>query len=205
MHSAGHCTLILPFETSLDRWTDHAARTGKCGLPAGSACEPSVPEFPLTLVIRGRGREPRISSYVAHTRTRVGTDQAKFPPASVRRLGYDVVGTLTRHKRGGGPALHACLGPSRLRSARLSQGETPVPTKNKSVITGPGPSLDGPCRTHRKVRHASEIGLQAVRPRIPAHAGHTRPGPRAAYSSCVAHTRTGGDSSLGASQQNILC
>ena len=60
MHSAGHCTLILPFETSLDRWTDHAARTGKCGMPARSACRPSVPEFPLTLVIRGRVRGPRI-------------------------------------------------------------------------------------------------------------------------------------------------
>lgn len=47
--SAGRHTLILPLNTSLGRWTDHAARTGKCSLPASSACEPSVPEFPLTL------------------------------------------------------------------------------------------------------------------------------------------------------------
>ena len=175
---AGRCSLILHSDTSLSHWTDHAARTGMCGLPVDSACWPSVPEFPLTLVMRGRGRGPRIPSYVAHVRTRVGTDQAKFPPASVRRLGSDVVGTLTRFYGKGEPALHACLGPTGVRSARLSQGETPVPTKNKSAVTGPGPSLDEPCRTHRKARHASELDLLAVRPRIPRlRLGYTRPGP----------------------------
>ena len=142
----------------------------KCGLPVGSACRSSVPEFPLTLVIRVRGREPRIPSYVSHTRLGAGTVQAKFPPASVRRLGYDVVGTWTRFYEEVGPALHACLGPPGVRSARLSQGETPVPTKIKSAVTSPGPSLDGSRRAHRKARPSSELGLRAVRPRIPAHA-----------------------------------
>ena len=45
-----------------------------------------------------------------------------------------------------------------------------MPTKNQSAVTGPGPSLDVPCRTHRKARPASELDLRAVRPRIPAHA-----------------------------------
>ena len=95
--------LILPLDSSLGHWTDHAARTGKCGLPVGSACRPSVPEFPLTPVIRGRGRDPRIPSFVGHMRSEAGTIQAKFPPASVRRLGYDVVGTLTRFYEVGDP------------------------------------------------------------------------------------------------------
>lgn len=38
-------------------------------------------------------------------------------------LGYDVVGTLTRFY-GEETALHACLGPTGVRSARLSQGFT---------------------------------------------------------------------------------
>ena len=159
MHNTGHCPLILPLDTSLGHWTDQAARPGKCGLPVVSACGPSVPEFPLTLVIRGRGRDPRIPSSVGHARSRVSTDQAKFPPASVRRLGYDVVGTLTRFYEVGGPALHVCLGPTGIKSARLSQGETPVPTKNKRAVTGLGPSLDEPCRTHKKARPASGLGL----------------------------------------------
>jgi len=167
MPIAGHHPLLLPLNTSLSHWTDHAARTKKCGLPVGSACWPSVPEFPLTL---------------GHARSGVGTVQAKFPPASVRRLGYDVVRTLTRFYEVGGPALHACLRPTGIRSTRLSQGETPVSTKNQSAVTGLSPSLDEPCRTHRKVWPASELGLLAVRPRIPAHTGHTRPGPRAANS-----------------------
>jgi len=133
------------------------------------------------LVIRGRGRDPRIPSFVGHKRSEARTSQAKFPPASVGRLSYDVVGT-SRFYGVGKPALHACLGLTEVRSARLSQGETPVPTKNKSAVTGRGPSLDGPCRTHRKARPASGLGLRAVRPRIPAHAGHTRTGPRIANS-----------------------
>jgi len=76
MPIAGRHTLILPFGTSLGRWTDPAARTGKRGLPAGSACEPSVPEFPLTLVHTRTG--PRTHSLLftsllpitlVHTRT----------------------------------------------------------------------------------------------------------------------------------------
>ena len=51
-------------------------------------CGPSVPEFPLTLVIRGRGRDPRIPSYVSHTQSEAGADQAKFPP--VLRRGWNV-------------------------------------------------------------------------------------------------------------------
>jgi len=35
MPIAGRCTHILPLDTSL---TDHAARTGKCGMPVVPAC-----------------------------------------------------------------------------------------------------------------------------------------------------------------------
>ena len=97
------------------------------------------------------------------------------PPPGLRR-GWNV----DEFYEEGGPALHACLGPTGIRSARLSQGETPLPTKNKSAVTGLGPSLDGPGRTGEGVRSASELDLWAVRPRMPAHAGHTRPGPRVA-------------------------
>ena len=66
MHCAGRCTVILHFGTPLGHWTDHAARTGKRSMPVGSACEPSAHEFPLTLVMRDRGREPRIPFCVGH-------------------------------------------------------------------------------------------------------------------------------------------
>ena len=129
-----------------------------------------------------RGRDPRIPSCVARTQSVAGTSQAKFPPASVRRLGYEVVGTLTRFYEDGGPAPHACFGPTGIRSARLSQGETPVLMKNKSAVTGPSPSLDEPCRTHRKARPASGLGLWPSVPEFPLTLVHTRPGPRAANS-----------------------
>ena len=164
------------------------------------------------MFIRGRGRDPRIPSCVTHTWSVAGTIQAKFPPASVRRLGYDVVGSLTRFYEGG-PALHACLRPTGIRSTRLSQGETPVPTKNKRAVMGPGPSLDEPCRTHRKVRPASGLGLpagSACEPSVPecpltlVIRGRDR-GPR--IPSCVANTRTGvwRPSRSALAKQNILC
>ncbi len=59
-----------------------------------------------------------------------------------------------------------------------------MPTKNQSAVTGPDPSLDEPCRTHRKARPASELGLRAGPsvPEFPLTLGHTRPGPGAANS-----------------------
>jgi len=147
---------------------------------------------------------PRIPADAGHTRSAAGTIQAKFPPASLRRLGYDVVGTLRRFYEVGGPALHACLGPTGIRSARLSQGETPVPTKNKNALTGPGPSLDEPCLTHKKVWHASGLGLWTVRPRMPAHACSYAAGTEGREFPPASQIRGRVSSrSLGASQQNI--
>lgn len=34
MHIAGRHTLTQHLDTSMGHWTDHAARTGKCGLPS---------------------------------------------------------------------------------------------------------------------------------------------------------------------------
>ena len=57
------------FEFALGHWTDQATRAGRCGLPVGSAGEPSSREFPHTLVMLDWGRRPRISSCVGHART----------------------------------------------------------------------------------------------------------------------------------------
>jgi len=147
-----------------------------------------IREFPPSSVISGRNLE------------RTGEVPSCVGPPP----GFDVIGTLTRFYGVGKPALHACLGLTEVRSARLSQGETPVPTKNKSAVTGRGPSLDEPDRTHRKARPASGLGLRAVRPRMPAHAcsyadgAEDREFPPASL--IRGQVRTG---SLGASQQNI--
>ena len=90
MYIAGRCTLIAfsHFFGSLDG----PYRTDGKVLPVVPACGPSVPEFLLTL---------------AHTRPVAGTDQAKFPPASVLRLGYDVIRALKRfHGEGHPPFMH---------------------------------------------------------------------------------------------------
>ena len=62
----------LGFGFALGHWTDQATRTGRCGPPVGSACEPSSQEFPHTLVMFDWGRRPRIPSCVGHARTEQG-------------------------------------------------------------------------------------------------------------------------------------
>jgi hypothetical protein len=40
-YSVDCCAIILQIGTFMGHWTDHAARTGKCGMPVGSVCGPS--------------------------------------------------------------------------------------------------------------------------------------------------------------------
>lgn len=165
-------------ESAACQWARPAGRPSpNSRLRWSCAAGAGIREFPPVSVMRGRELEPfRRSSLLRRSAAWVTT-----------WLDVDEV------FRGGGPALHVCLGPTGIRSARLSQRKTPVPTKNQSAVTGPGPSLDVPCRTHRKARPASELGLMAVRPRFPLTLvirGRGR-GPR--IPSYIAHARTGGD------------
>ena len=106
------------FGIFLGHWTDHAARTGMCGLPVGSVCGPSSTnsrsrwscvlgpggrEFPPASVMRGRSRTGRL--IILAELLQVILVNYKLPPR-VRLCMRCFM------NNGGEPAPHVCLGTS---------------------------------------------------------------------------------------------